>query len=1255
MPLIKQTRIMQPYRGTHILTTGDGDGGGSGPLGNILSNIKEGFSEALKEDFIEGFEALMDAIGELMNLVIINLITPPQPRTSEKYIGNTEINPVSGFISDPLWENMYALNEMMTGLSVYLFGFLFIFWLISVGIGIIDIGEITESFWTIFIGFIVIVANEELMGLVWAFVHILAFEIISFEMSSGSGATEEIVGVSITGGFAYAAKGGLASAVPWVGLPVGSILAIIALIIIGIFMGLQFIAVLGYAIMPLLVFMVILSKVIPATEPYANKLTGFFVPPMFLPLLLAIVFKVSYYFILPFQFGTQEDPTTSQSSLGVTLDALGDLALLLIGPLLGVLVLSIGCWLALTSMKAGSAVVGGVTKMGMVGGSLAVAGATGGVGNVVRGLAKSGGNPSGAVAGLMESQFEDESAAAGDLSQNTFDQDLAESAQDSSVDPGKQSPFNGSDGFLSSYQEEMRELSTDTSIDRDGRQLRQSKNVYDSLDESDKGVLGGLNTTPERGMEKFKTNYGQALENVVEGNESAEAIAEAVIDDKIEMGADLGEGMVDGELVDFNDNPDLYKKQKMDEFRSMTDVDNPMVDDNIIDAQATQDFLNENTDVSERVSMGLAGTLNEGKAVTGQSIPQPLQEQFKNKEALQYQKSDPTAGTSTGRLEDANAEYVSIMGAQEGNEKSENLGYHATPTTPESMNTIDSLMNMKATEDELIEFELAADQVDLSEDNPLMDAKKQEDGTFVATPQQVSRGLNEVVDSVNSPTDSIISDREASTLVESAKKQDARVEDAATKDRSGLEKWTDKLKGSDTETKLSPADIPTESIADKVNTVQDGATLRDELNRDLSDEETTEILGEPPELGSADDVEGITAMDPSNFSPGEDVQTKLKAFAAFLDGKFDQDTKSERAGIWDNIHDQFGPENDLQNWEPDPKVFGADDMNDKPIGDWIDESDADIDPEVLDKLDQQGLLESDLEANRPRANKLIDELEGIESPDDFMKVIETKDQLVTEPANDLRDQIKLLKDVDADSGIPISSLIEDDNLNVGPPVEAALENIGAMDLLVPDNETAKENFSSTLEDASFADDVKMANREVEVETTGKLDPEITTNINDIIAETEDGLGQPHELHPNEEATRKWTKMAQFDTHSTHADEDGDVSADITRDVWALESAEYPEPPEPDVANKLTEDSGDLLTNEQKIQHKVTSLKTSVSETTAKVSEIIPHGTSVENAGDQDTDTDPDFDRSESAQNLFEVEGSEDTDSDPDDKTLKKEN
>lgn len=763
----------------------------------IGAGLVRAAEDTTKELYGDAIGTIDDIIVELINAIIL----PSQPPQSNQWIDNDVA--ASGVQSD-IWTAMFDVNEIMTTVALALFGVLVSVWLFGVGIGYISQSEIAETFWVLLLGFIGIVANEELQGLIWAFIYVTSNRLLEFPIngtlagpdpvaaSIGLGAGVGGGGLLLTGSaFAavaanIASGGTVAIAVAIIVLP-----AIILLLsaIITLF-GVNLIAVFSWGVFPMIILGLVIAEIIPRSKGKIQKFSGFFTTPIYMPIFYAIIFKSGAVVINAFQFGKDADAGIMSATMGI-----------LVGPWFGVGLVLLALYVTFKQFSAGAAVLSMSTKAVTTASTVAVAAATGGAGAALKGFAYSG-SPSSALASTLGSAAGSGSGggASGNAT-NAFDDEQREP----DIDPENQEEngvFGDSQGGLFDFmgtttddgltgrfrdtpdtslsEAQRRSLGANDDRFQSPQQITDNR-IFDNLTEDNTGITGGIITDTNEGLERFDTKYDDLRENIAKGNASGKDVMRGLLEEQVAQSApgELGVGEYNGETVDFDEEPDKFVDMKMEEFEALVDRDHPFYDENILESQALNQFMDEEISAETKATLGLTGGISANGVTTTDELPGDLADHIQSSAARHGYTRNELDGLTTGNPDDYNAAYVEYGEAQDGNVKSESLGFSATPTSQWDYDSIDDTMSMEATDDGMIKFVHPGDKVDLDNSNPLNDAKQLDDGRFLATPEQMAAGLNEVVEKSDGD---ITADRESSILVGEAKKRQIKIEETATDD-----------------------------------------------------------------------------------------------------------------------------------------------------------------------------------------------------------------------------------------------------------------------------------------------------------------------------------------------------------------------------------------------------------------------------------------------------------------------------------------
>ena len=801
--------------------------------GGLLSNIGEGFTDGLARSIRSSAEEFVVNIGDWFGGIFEQLfawvILPPQPYTAARFIDGANIHGdhtggLEGYTwgcsassgANPgnyggMWEVMYCLNETFTEISLTIFGGFLILFMIGLGIGRIDIDNMAESIWNVVLTFIFIVANEEILGLGWAAVYGITQGILVAPVGGGDSAGNIIetflggaigafgfgqAGVAAGSAAGLSAAGGVSATVGgttialsgfWVFIAVFvGILIIIMLTFLLIMFFVQMIAMIGYGLFPFLALLIGAGEIFNKLDGPTKKLTGFFIPPMYSPIMFAVVFKISAAFMLAGDL----DVSGSASEIA------GALLGVLFYPLFAVGSMMIGAWVVLKQFKAGQMAVGmattavtGVAAAGVVGMTSAS------LSSAFRGAAHRG--PKGALAG-----------AAGDAVGGEGGSSLLGPDQDEYDDEeegyGEDFESNGG-GLLDSFgagPDEEEEEVPDTGrfgigISRDGEPeegeedgMWENEAGFEDGENSD-SVVGeegvGESTSVKGGNERFEEHRDDTLEDIEDGVTTGGEAAEEVAQHQADMRGLEGEERQE------------FMNAKRNQFANhLDDQNSPFKSANEVQADAFEEF-SDNLRNEERASIGNTGLLY-GQNYDRKYDPTESDafNQLKTEDARNANAADPMAGMVEEDGVNHDAEEVFIADSEHGGEASEEMGQfaRAMETAEEEEDMLKELGEVETYDDGTIGM-VVGEEADLSE-NELRDVvgeevwqeSKMEDGALKMTPENAQKAVSNFNDEVaSSSAEGLRADREASILMDESKRREMRNEQAISARKEPKEGW----------------------------------------------------------------------------------------------------------------------------------------------------------------------------------------------------------------------------------------------------------------------------------------------------------------------------------------------------------------------------------------------------------------------------------------------------------------------------------
>jgi len=716
---------------------------GSGLLDGWKEDLKEGFQEIV----VNGTKNILDTVNEVVQEMILWVITPPLPDGAAAYVDGHD---GGGFFSN-YFDQILLLNESLTRIAIALFGLFFVIYLIGLGIGVVGQSDMAQSFFIMLIGFVVLVNNVEILNLAWALIYAISDAIISFPIGDSNTGTSIAGGLTISGAILTGATYGLAMKF---GLAIVLIpIAILAVFLAVTLMFVQIIAVTGYAAFPVIVFLWLVGSMFEAVKGYTNKINGFFIPAMYSSIPLAMVFKIASVFVGS-GFETQEG----------TSEFLGSVALSLFGPIFTLGAIITGIFIVLKNFQAGAAVVGGVSTAIVGTATVGLAAATGGVGAAAKGFAMRG--TSGAAGSVAANAMGDSGGGSG------FYQDApeleGETSESSAGVLGGLSDFGkGVDRKIAGGAANRLESAGQSVSERMPNSIVNTSDsspsaIIDRVTPEGQGALGKNDVVTDQkvGLEQIKENKEAVAANIEEGTIGVDDAAEAMVNAQVDqMGLSGSEA-------------DELRKFHSKRLGSLKDHEHPFKSENQTDAEAFEEWSATSFSEDELANMGLSGTLAGGKATSGQGVVSSLDSQLTNKTSRQEFKANAMAGLTSGDKDQYGAEFVSFGGVVDGNEKSESLQYSTGTISAQEYNSSTPKFRMVGREDGMIEFGFDPDIIpdDVTSDHPILDAEQTGDGTFVMDANEFAQNMDVIpFGEINA-----VGDRESSVLLESSIKDTER-------------------------------------------------------------------------------------------------------------------------------------------------------------------------------------------------------------------------------------------------------------------------------------------------------------------------------------------------------------------------------------------------------------------------------------------------------------------------------------------------
>lgn len=837
-------------------------------LPDLGESIAEAFSAAgdfLIKDLIKsGLNYAGGAIEVIIRIVIEVILLPPQPYTSAQHLNGVNVhgngpagtldlskygcgaaNPGSDYNS--IWESMYCLNDTFTEIALMIFGGAFVLYLIGLGIGWIDIQNMTESLWTATLTFIFIIANEEILGLGWAAVYAISDAIIQADLRSGVGGHNTLVesivyiftgilgagsagaaasglGVTALGGFSMATGG-------WIVL--GALLGVLLLLVL-VFMLIMFfvqlIALIGYGVFPLLALLIGFGEMFDKLSGPTKKITGLFIPAMYSPILFAVVFKVSVAFIAVGGFGDNS--------------SLSDFLFM---PLMGVGALFVGTWMMLKQFKAGQIAVGAATSVLTTAAAGAVVGMTSAsAGSALKGAAYGG--PKGALANAAgdavggsgsdpldpqekqdeiddEEEFEDDEEEFEDeRGLEEFGDEAEPEEEESLLDKAKSANKEwGTEGEAKTITGAAKDKASSL---RDGLQDRFGGDEDEELADVEQAdytqsVYGEDGTGHSTGKKNGKRGFEEDKEEVMEQIEDGDIDAYDAIDG------------VAAHRADMLGKKGQEKKDFIEESKSaFTDLVNEKNHPGISKEEARAEAFDDYTDSmheSMQASVGNSGVLygndfDQKYAVNRNDALRDL----KNEESRMALAADPTSGIGQDEIENHDAGEVLLTDSEYGGEAAEDRGMHARSMEKANQEEeiVEEIGEARAFKDGTvgvgINEQADADQISDVVDDEIMERAVQDDetGLYKMSPEDARKATSQITSNATQHSgQGINAKREASILMDESGRRNMRNEAMIQSRRSA--------------DNLQYGGLGYEMVA--AENAEDGGTKEDEILHDTPD------------------------------------------------------------------------------------------------------------------------------------------------------------------------------------------------------------------------------------------------------------------------------------------------------------------------------------------------------------------------------------------------------------------------------------
>lgn len=759
-----------------------------GALKETASNLPKFVFNGLKENIQDIGSGWEDMFNDLITTVIL----PPQPKTSAKHLPNTA--PHGGGAYNGMWEAMYQLNDAFTNIALQIFAFLLLIWLIQIGIGAIDLQEVAESFWMMILTIIFIIGNEEIVGIGWAFVYTLSNGILRMPVG---GSTAEAVGGGLTGG-ALAIGGITAIANPatgWIIIGVIVLCLVLFMTFLLFMFFVQLIALIGYGIFPILALLIGAGEVFDKGASQTKKLTGFFVPPMWCPIMFAAVFKVADALA---RIGSFQDGSVVSGAFAF-----------LMGPILAVGTGLIGTWVALQQFKAGQFAVKAGTSaiMAGAGGALAI-GSGAGLGSALKGYARGGSGKSALAQQMADSQGEGAGPNLPGMDQDQYDEDeeeegldgpdpdseeyeeMTESDELSEFEPDEEEEEEEEQGFFEKGPLQHAKEGAEDKIDEGKERMEDFSDRLGSSSEQANhedveqtgGVFGGVSNSLEGGKKRFRNALSQSKSQIANGSLGAQNGANSI-----------AEQIADRKGLEGEDRED-FLNQEAGRFENLVEEENhPGITDNEAEANAFDRYA-ESFDEEDQAMLGNSRLMHGDDFDPTHRLSDARNfGQIKSDEARRAMQQDPRMGNTD--LQDKNYDENDVFFTDHvfGDDEASQIGQRSQPMS-EAENEhgiVDVMGETEELENGNVALGIDSDQIggvrDLEDALPeemYDETQMRDDGRLELTAGNAADATQYLNENYGTASKGIKGDKGSGILMEKARRKSQRVEASRVINRS---------------------------------------------------------------------------------------------------------------------------------------------------------------------------------------------------------------------------------------------------------------------------------------------------------------------------------------------------------------------------------------------------------------------------------------------------------------------------------------
>lgn len=548
----------------------------------------EGIQEYVTNAFNEALKGLISPISEAFEFLVQYLmqmvILPPLPPGAKSMIQTAGANDLVGssVIGDSLWAGMVSLNQEMTAIAAVIFPIILLVYIIAAGIGFLD-GDFGANMFKMVLAYIFLLANRPLLDLFYATVGVIAWAILEMSAVSSSGLEGIYQGL---GSVVVTVVAGVVVSLGY-GVTIAAVFFAILLILFILMFGVHIIGMIGYGIFPLLVITYMAGEIFDFAEEMHENIVGFFIPPMYSPIMYAIIFKIAAFFMTTgFGYGggtSQFDESAAagstgggaiggslQNTGGVStggggVDLLGNVVQGIIGPFVFIIILILGFWFVTKNMKAGSAIISGAKTAATAAVGAGMVAATGGAGaasagqGAMKGMMHGGGVKSMAAGAITEMQRDED-----------VDTDITGGALEKAGDKVEELNEKGSVAGVAARKTGAATLAGKA---RDAVSWQDTEELTEGeLSDEELNAHNEPEITPEKGREEFDEQFETKQEGVMNDSDDMNSVGD--IENYLQRIANAIEeqgGVDDGDAVANDLQQDFQKRaQKLQQRDDMS-------------------------------------------------------------------------------------------------------------------------------------------------------------------------------------------------------------------------------------------------------------------------------------------------------------------------------------------------------------------------------------------------------------------------------------------------------------------------------------------------------------------------------------------------------------------------------------------------------------------------------------------------------------------------------------------------------------